>query len=46
VDELVAETMIDGKRDIQEEFRAKILHQEVRKKLLDFPNGGEIIARL
>ena len=46
VDELVAEAMIDGKRDIQVEFRAKIMDQEVRKKLLDFPNGGEIVARL
>ncbi|MFM8874746.1 MAG: hypothetical protein ACKOGC_01645, partial [Anaerolineae bacterium] len=46
VDELVAEAMIDGKRDIQVEFRAKIMDQEVRKKLLDFPNGGDIVARL
>ncbi len=46
VDELVAEAMINGKRDIQVEFRAKIMDQEVRKKLLDFPNGGEIVARL
>jgi len=46
VDELVAEVMIDGKRDIQVEFRAKIMDQGVRKKLLDFPNGGEIVARL
>lgn len=46
VDELVAEAMIDGKRDIQVEFRAKILDQEVRKKLLDFTNGGEIVVRL
>ncbi len=46
VDELVAEAMIDGKRGIQVEFRAKIMDQEVRKKLLDFPNGGEIVARL
>jgi len=38
--------MIDAKRDIQVEFRAKIMDQEVRKKLLDFPNGGEIVARL
>lgn len=46
VDELVAEAMIDDKRDIQVEFRAKIMDQELRKKLLDFPNGGEIVARL
>ncbi len=46
VDELVAEAMVDGKRDIQVEFRAKIMDQELRKKLLDFPNGGEIVARL
>lgn len=46
VDELIAETRIDGKRDIQVEFRAKIMDQEVRKKLLDFPNGGEIVVRL
>ena len=46
VDELIAEAMIDGKRDILVEFRAKILDQEVRKKLLDFPNGGEIVVRL
>lgn len=46
VDELVAEAMIDGKRDIQVEFRAKIMDQELRKKLLDFPNDGEIVARL
>ena len=46
VDELVAEARIDGKREILIEFRAKIMDQEVRKKLLDFPNGGEIVARL
>jgi hypothetical protein len=46
VDELVAEAKINSKRDIQVEFRAKIMDQEVRKKLLDFPNGGEIVARL
>ena len=46
VDELVAEAMIDGKRDIQVEFRAKILDLAVSKQLLDFPNGGEIVARL
>lgn len=31
VDELVAEAMINGKRDIRVEFRAKILDQEVSK---------------
>ena len=46
VDELVVEARINGKRDIQVEFRAKIMDQEVSKQLLDFPNGGEIVARL
>ncbi|MBI3166087.1 MAG: hypothetical protein HYZ24_15500, partial [Chloroflexi bacterium] len=46
VDELVAEAMIDGKRDIQVEFRAKIMDLAVSKQILDFPNGGEIVARL
>jgi len=46
VDELVAEARIDGKRDIQIEFRAKIMDQAVSQQLLDFPNGGEIVARL
>jgi DNA invertase Pin-like site-specific DNA recombinase len=46
VDELVAEAMIDGKRDIQVEFRAKIMDLAVNKQLLGFPNGGEIVARL
>lgn len=46
VDELVAEAMIDGKRDIQVEFRAKILDMAVSKQLLDFPNGGDIVVRL
>ena len=46
VDELVAEAMIDGKRDIQVEFRAKIMDQTVSQQLLDFPNGGQIVARL
>jgi DNA invertase Pin-like site-specific DNA recombinase len=45
VDELVAEAMIDGKRDIQVEFRAKIMDLAVRKQLLDFPNDGEIVVR-
>jgi hypothetical protein len=46
VDELVAEARIDGKRDIQVEFRAKIMDQAVSNQLLDFPNDGEIVARL
>ncbi len=46
VDELVAEAIIDGKRDIQVEFRAKIMDLEVRKQILDFPNDGEIVVRL
>lgn len=46
VDELVAEAMIDGKRDIQVEFRAKILDLAVSKQLLEFPNNGEIVVRL
>lgn len=46
VDELVAEAMIDGKRDILVEFRAKIMDSEVSKQILDFPNGGEIVVRL
>ncbi len=46
VDELVAEAMIDGKRDIQVEFRARIMDLAVIKQLLDFPNGGEIVVRL
>jgi hypothetical protein len=46
VDELVAEAMIDGRRDIQVEFRAKIMDLTVSKQLLDFPNGGEIVVRL
>jgi hypothetical protein len=44
VDELLAEAMIDGKRDIQVEFRAKIMDPAVSNQLLDFPNGGEIIV--
>ena len=46
VDALVAEAMVDGKRDIQVEFRAKIMDLEISKHLLDFPNGGEIVVRL
>lgn len=46
VDELVAKAIIDGERDIQVEFRAKILELAVRKQLLDFPNNGEIVVRL
>lgn len=46
VDELVAEAMIDGKRGIQVDFRAKIMDLAVSTQILDFPNNGEIIARL
>jgi hypothetical protein len=46
VDELVAEALIDGKRDIRVKFRAKIIDLAVSKRILDFPNNGEIIARL
>jgi hypothetical protein len=46
VDELVAGAMIDGKRDIQVEFRAKIMDLVVNKQILDFPNNGEIVVRL
>lgn len=46
VDELVAEAMIDGKRDLQVDFRAKIMDLAVNKQLLDFPNDGEIVVRL
>jgi len=46
VDELVAEAMIDGKRDIQVEFRAEIIDLAVSKQILDFPNDGEIVVRL
>jgi len=46
VDELVAEAMIDGKRDIQVEFRAKIMDQAVSQQLLNFSNNGEIVVRL
>ena len=45
MDEMVAEAMIDGKRDIQVEFRAKIMDLAVNKQLLDFPNDGEIVVR-
>jgi hypothetical protein len=46
VDELLAEAMIDGKRDIQVEFRAKIMDLIVSQQILDFPNGGEVVVRL
>ena len=46
VDELVAEAIIDGKRDIQVQFRAKIMDLAVSKRILDFPNDGEIVVRL
>ena len=43
VDELLAEAIIDGERDIQVEFRARIIDLTVNKELLDFPNSGEIV---
>jgi hypothetical protein len=46
VDELVAGARIDSKRNIQVEFRAKIMNLAVSKQLLDFPNNGEIVIRL
>jgi DNA invertase Pin-like site-specific DNA recombinase len=46
VDELVEEAIIDGKRDIKVQFRAKIINLEVSKRILDFPNDGEIVVRL
>jgi len=46
VDELISAAMIDDKRDIQVEFRAKIMDLRVSQQLLDFPNSGEIIVRL
>ena len=46
VDELVEEAIIDGKRDIQVQFRAKIMDLAVSKRILDFPNAGEIVVRL
>jgi len=46
VDELVAESMIDGKRDIHVEFRAKIMDLAMSQQILDFPNGGEVVVRL
>lgn len=44
--ELVAEAIIDGERDIQVEFRAKIMDLTVSQQLLDFPNDGEIVVQL
>jgi len=46
VDELVEEAIIDGKRDIQVQFRVKIIDLAVSKRILDFPNDGEIVVRL
>jgi hypothetical protein len=46
VDELVVEALIDGKRDIQVEFRAKIMDPAARKQILDFPKGGEVVVWL
>jgi DNA invertase Pin-like site-specific DNA recombinase len=46
VDELLAEATIDSERNIQVEFRAKIIDLAVNKEILKFPNSGEIVARL
>jgi hypothetical protein len=46
IDNLVEEAIINGKRDIQVEFRSKIIDLAVSKRILDFPNNGEIVARL
>ena len=46
VDELVEEAVIDGKRDIQVQFRVKSIDLEVSKRILDFPNDGEIVAQM
>ena len=46
VDELVEEAIIDDKRDIQVQFRVKIIDLAVSKRILDFPNDGEIVVRL
>ena len=46
VDELVEEAIIDGKRDIQVQFRVKLIDLAVSKRILDFPNDGEIVVRL
>ncbi|MDP1965141.1 MAG: hypothetical protein Q8K93_23405 [Reyranella sp.] len=46
VDELVSEAIIDDKRDIQVEFRAKIIDVAVSKQILNFPINGEIVIRL
>ena len=46
VDELVEEAIINDKRDIQVQFRVKIIDLEVSKRILDFPNAGEIVARM
>ena len=46
VDEILAEGIIDGERDIQVEFRAKIIDFAVSKEILNFPNSREIVARL
>jgi hypothetical protein len=46
VDELVEEAIIDGKREIQVQLRTKIIELAVRKRILDFPNDGEIVVRM
>jgi len=42
VNELVTEAIIDGERDIQVEFRAKIIDLAVSKEILDFPSDGKL----
>ena len=46
LDELLAVAIIDGERNVQVEFRAKIIDLAVSKEILDFPNDGAIVARL
>ena len=46
MDEFVAETLNDGKRNMRVQFRAKFIDLAVSKRILDFPNEGEIVVRL
>jgi len=46
VDELLTEATIDSERNIQVEFRAKIIDLAVSKEILKFPNSGEIVTRM
>jgi len=46
VDELLTVATIDGERNIQVEFRAKIIDFAVCKEILKFPNRGEIVTWL